>query len=86
MKTFNALILELQKRVNSDNPDILDHVNALLHNAVLACKTASTAVSCIGESSQKKEHINPGQNMEHQWRFVKTTKSPGRKKKGEVYR
>ena len=82
MKTFNALI---QKRVNSDNPEILDHVNALLHNAVLACKAASNTDPCIGESFQEKEHISPGQNMEHQWRFVKTTKSPGRKKK-EVFR
>lgn len=34
----------------------------------------------------KKENIAPGETKELQWRFKKTTKTPGRKKRGLVLR
>lgn len=86
LKTFDSLILELQKRVPGDDPAILDHINALLHNAVLACKAADVTKAHTTESFESKDNIKPGQKMELQWRFTKTTKSPGRKKKGQVFR
>ena len=40
--TFDALIQELQDIVPKDDPSVLDHINALLQNAVLACRAAET--------------------------------------------
>ena len=85
LKTFNSLILELQRQVPTEDPSVLDHINALLHNAVLSCKAAK-ATTATATTFETKEKINPGQKMELQWRFTKTTRSPGRKKKGQVFR
>ena len=63
----------------------LSHVNALLHQAVSTCKAAmqtSQPLQDLGE----KENIPPRKSLEHQWRFMKTCKSPGRKKNGNVLR
>lgn len=83
---FESLMLELQRRIpmNADL-SILDHVNSLLQNAILTCKAAdATRIEAI-QSFETKENINPGQKMDLQWRFTKTTKSPGRKK-GHIFR
>ena len=58
-----------------------------LNDAVLACKMAAMQSDSIDtQSFETKDNINSGQNMEHQWKFKKTTKSPGRKKKGQIFR
>ena len=48
----------------------LDHINALLHQAVATCK-AATQVSKPVDSLTKKEKVPPGKSVEHQWRFKK---------------
>ena len=62
----------------------LGHINSLLTNAVLKCKAAieKAPVKPTGtpEPFANKENIAPGKKSEHQWRFEKTTKTPGRKK------
>ena len=63
----------------------LDHVNALLHQAVATCK-AAIQVSKLPEPLVKKENMPPGKSLDHQWRFVKTTKTPGRKRNGNILR
>lgn len=86
LKTFDALMQELQDVIPKGDPSILDHINALLQNAVLACKAADATKADTIESFDTKDTITPGQKMELQWRFKKTTKSPGRKKKGQIFR
>ena len=62
----------------------LNHINALLANAILKCKAAigetSTKPTTIPEPFSNKQNIAPGKNSEHQWRFQKTARTPGRKK------
>ena len=88
LQTFNTLQKDLQSQINTNDNQImpyLDHVNALLHQAVATCK-AATQVFKLPEPLVKKENMPPGKSLDHQWRFVKTTKTPGRKKNGNVLR
>ena len=88
LQTFNILQKDLQSQINTNDNQImpyLDHVNALLHQAVATCK-AATQVFKLPEPLVKKENMPPGKSLDHQWRFVKTTKTPGRKKNGNVLR
>lgn len=63
----------------------LEHVNSMLHQALVACKAAVNP-SIVGQLFVQKENIAPGKSIEHQWRFKKTCKSPGRKKHGIILR
>lgn len=88
LQTFNALQKDLQLHITTNNNHVipyLDHINALLHQAVATCK-AATQVSKPVDLLTKKEKIPPGKSVEHQWRFKKTVKSPGRKKNGSILR
>ena len=86
-----ALIQELQATVTRENRPILphlDHINACLHNAVLSCRAA---MNLADEEEPRpkfseKENIPPGKNLEHQWRFVRTSKQSGRKRTGNAFR
>ena len=87
-QTFNTLQKDLQSYVNSTNSKILphlDHINALLHQAISTC-IAATKVTKPPEPIRKKENLPPGKCLEHQRRFIKTTKLPGRKRNGNVLR
>ena len=93
LSTFAALHQELEQYVTKENPLVwpyLDHINSHLHNAVLACKAATTCSShhqqAASTSFTPKEAVAPGKKMEHQWRFIKTTKPPGCRKAGIVLR
>jgi len=88
LQTFNTLQKDLQSYVTSTNNEILphlDHINALLQQAIATC-IAATKVIKPPEPIEKKESLPPGKCLERQWRFIKTTKSPGRKRKGNVLR
>ena len=61
----------------------LSHINAHLHNALLACRTAKQTTHNI-PSFSNRDFVAPGQKMEHQWRFSSTNKTPGRKRKGNT--
>ena len=83
LKTFNSLICELQEAVTPENNGIhhlLPHINSLLQQAVLNVR-AVTSAQVQPAISFDGEKIAPGKNLEHQWRFQKTTEDPGRKKK-----
>ena len=87
LRTTRAFLLELEKQV-SENASLiatsLPHINALLHNAVLACKTAVDKSSTLPPSFTNKQDIPPHKNSEHQWKFTKTNKTAGRKRKGNA--
>ena len=88
LKTFDSLVRELQTTITSDNKDIhplLPHINALLQNAVLTTRAVASS-DIMPSTAFNREKIAPGKNLEHQWRFHKTTKEPGRKRKGLVLR
>ena len=88
LQTFNTLQQDLQSHINSNSNQILPYlncINVLLHQAVATCKAAAL-VSKPPETLNKKEIMPPGKSRERQWRFVKTTKPPGRKKNGNVLR
>lgn len=62
----------------------LNHINSFLTNAILKCKAAIVEIPTKPTTTSKpfsnKEDIAPGKKPEHQWRFQKTAKTPGRKK------
>ena len=81
-QTFNQLQKELQSFISTDKSQIipyLSHINALMHQAVSTCK-AALKTSEPPQEFGEKENIPPRKSLEHQWRFMKTFKSPGRKK------
>ena len=85
---YHHLIQELQQMMSQNNEAVLqhlDHINSLLHNAVLTCKAATISVT-PDEPFEKQDQFAPGQKLQHQWRFSQTTKTPGRKKRGTVLR
>lgn len=92
LNTFGSHLRELQLHVTPSNTPVLHvlgHINALLQRAVVVCKAATkveTPTTMSDHTLVKKDEIAPGQNSEHQWRFKKTVKSPGRKKSGIVLR
>jgi len=61
----------------------LQHVNSLLTNAILKCKTAlghANKSTSLPQPFTNKEKIAPEKKSEHQWKFQKVAGSPGRKK------
>ena len=72
----------MQLHINTNSNQVipyLDHINALLHQAVATCK-AATQVSKPVDSLTKKEKVPPGKSVEHQWRFKKNSKITWKKK------
>ena len=88
LKTFQTYMKELERMVTLENNSVhafLPHINSLLHNAVLTCTAAvSTELPCTEQF--KNDVIPSNKKMEHQWQFQKTTKAPGRKKKGLIFK
>ena len=88
LNTFDSLIHELQQTVTVDNKSIhpsLPHINALLLQAVLTTRAVATSQVQPGLAFNG-EKVAPGKRLTPQWRFQKTTKDPGRKKKGLIFR
>ena len=48
------------------------------------CRAAQDRTSTESPSFSNKQHIPSGKKPEHQWRFTKTNKTPGRKRKGNT--
>ena len=90
LNTFTHMMKELQSVVTPENTAVLPflkHVNSLLHNAILTCKAALSQNECATESFKNEaENIAPGKKPDHQWRFKPTSKPPGRKRKGMIFR
>ena len=83
LRTFQTHVKTLQHIVTIENTgvhSVLPHVNSLLHSAILACKAASLSSTVFHSNESESENIAAGKNMEHQWRFKQTTKTPGHKK------
>ena len=88
LQTFNMLQKELQSFINTNKNQTmpyLSHINALMHQAISTCKAAVQISEPLQELGEK-ENIPPRKSLEHQWRFMKTCKSPGRKRNGNVLR
>ena len=90
LHTFNALVRDLQSHVTLANAQVLPflgHINALLNRALVTCKAAAQVDSLTkGESLVKKEVMPAGKGFEHQWKFKKTVRPPGRKRRGLILR
>ena len=91
LRTFAALKQELERFVTEENSLVwpyLDHINAHLHNAMLACKAATSShhLQVASTSFTPKEVVAHGKKMEQQWQFIKTTKPSRCKKAGIVLR
>ena len=85
---FHTLITELLSFVSPTNTPVhksLDFINAHLYDTVIACRAAlTTELQTEAESFVIKEKVQPGQKMEHQWRFRSNNKRPGQKSSGLV--
>jgi len=68
---------------NTDDPDTLDRILALL---MKADASVSTCVDSSLQKFEKKDTFAPRQKNETQLRFVKTTSNPGRKQKNTPLR
>ena len=63
------------------------HINSMLTSVLLKCKLAGSEETSPGISDlSDKQYIAPGKCNEHQWRFEKTVKTPGRKKNPSILR
>ena len=85
LKVFTSLMQELEKTITPENVAVhpfLDHINSHLQNAILASRAAkeSTLTPTLPDISS----IAPGKNLDHQWRFKRTTSASGPKKKGII--
>jgi len=88
LTTFWGLMQELQRTVNPYNTAILPylpHINVLLLRTVTVCRVAEKSTSQEQHLSVK-DVIPPGKTIDHQWRFKQTSKTPGRKKNGLIFR
>ena len=90
LKMFSTLLHELESHVTPANDKVLPylaHINALLHQALATCKAASNGDSLLAvEPLVTKDVIPSGKSFEHQWRFRKTVKPPGKRKRGSILR
>ncbi len=80
---------ELEDTITVENIVVhpyLTHINALLHSAVQTCKAAMKLENDFEVKKFKTDPIAANKNLEHQWSFKKTSKPPGRKKKGKIFR
>ena len=86
LRTTRALLQEIGERVAKDTQKLLpylQHINSLLTNALLKCKVVDDDENACNTPTKpflNKQYIAPGKCPEHQWKFQKTTKTPGRKK------
>ena len=84
LRTITAFLLELKEQVDKTATLIApchQYINYHLHNAVLACRAAHDKSSTTSSSLTNKQYIS-SHKSEHQWRFPKTNKTPGCKRKG----
>ena len=68
LRTTRAFLLELRRHVFESDSLIapyLHHINAHLHNAVLACRAAQAMLSTESPSFSNKQHIPSGTKNEH---------------------
>ena len=68
---------------NDEVKPCLEHVHALLTDAILKCKTTiedAEKSTSMPQPFSNKENIPPAKKPDHQWKFKKVTSSPGRKK------
>lgn len=86
LRSAKALMAELDKELCENhelNAPYLSHINAYLQNAVLACRGATGETEEPPAFSNKK-FVAAGKKSELQWRFSKSTGTPGRKRKGNT--
>jgi len=84
LQTTHTLLSELNMLLTTEAvKPCLQHVNSLLTNVILKCKTT---IGLADKSTSKpqpfsnREKIAPGKKSENQWKFKKVVGSPGRKK------
>ena len=84
LRTTQTLLDELRTLIIADQvKPCLEHINSLLTNAILKCKTAidsSVKSTSMPQPFSNKENIAPGKKADHQWKFKKVAGLPGRKK------
>ena len=90
LKMFSTSLHELQSHVTTANDKVLPylaHINALLHQALATCKAASKSDSLLAVSPLVTKDVIPsGKSIQHQWRFKKSVKPPGKRKRGSILR
>ena len=82
LKKAKHYLAELEKELQ-DNEHItphLNHINTHLYNALVVCRVARRELETPTFAQQLV--IPPSKSPEHQWRFTRTTLTPGRKRHG----
>ena len=86
LRTAKAFLIAIEKELLESplpSESHLVHINSYLHNALLACRAAKQMPKDPPVFSGK-QFVAPGQKMEQQWRFPKTNRKPGRKRKPNI--
>lgn len=86
LQTTQTLLKEIGESVTKHSlKPYLPHINSMLKNVLLKCQLAGSEEthSNVAEFSNKT-FIAPGKKPDHQWRFQRTSKPPGRKKNGSI--
>ena len=85
LATAKSYLLELERNLQEDQQLIaltISHINAHLHNALLACAAVKHYFKVPAFSGKK--FIAPGKDVKRQWRFTKGNQTPGRKKRTNI--
>ena len=90
LETTKALLREIGENLTKHSHNLtpyLPHINSMLSNVLLKCKLAGSEETCSDLSDfSNKQFIAPGKCNERQWRFEKTSRTPGRKKNPSILR
>ena len=90
LRKTQALLKEIGESVTKHSHQLAPyfaHINSMLTSVFLKCKLAGSEETSpdIADFSNK-QYVPPGKCNEHQWRFEKTSKTPGRKKNPSILR
>lgn len=90
LRKTRALLKEIDESVAKYGHQLAPyfaHINSMLTNVLLKCKLAGCKETNSDISDfANKQYVPPGKCSEHQWRFEKTSKTPGRKKNSSILR
>ena len=90
LRKTKALLKEIDESVTKHSHQLAPycaHIKSMLTNVLLKCKLVGTEETTPDISDfSNKQYVAPGKCSEHQWRFEKTSRTPGRKKNPSILR
>ena len=90
LRKTQALLKEIDESVTKYSHQLAPyfaHINSMLTSVLLKYKLVGSEETSPDISDfSNKQYVAPGKCTEHQWRFEKTSRTPGRKKNPSILR